>query len=304
MPKGYQEAPGTKYGKLTVLEQSEIRIRNRLSWKCQCDCGNYIDVAGTDLRTGRKVSCGKCVLPSNAIDETGHTYGRLTVIGLSKKPPNKSRNLMWSCLCECGNYTDVSGDDLRKGSTQSCGCLCRETRGQSSLIDEIGNTYGKLTVIDKAPSTDSRTYWKCLCECGNITYALGGTLRSGMKKSCGCLSSYGNFVIEQFLQQHNIPYKSEVTFPSCITNNGGKARFDFGIYNQNNELLFLLEYQGEQHFIQSDKKFGKLQREETDELKRVFCTDNKIKLYEIIYTENILEKLQQILYAENIWREE
>ena len=159
-------------------------------------------------------------------------------------------------------------------------------------------------MIDKAPSTDSRTYWKCLCECGNITYALGGTLRSGMKKSCGCLSSYGNFVIEQFLQQHDIPYKSEVTFPSCITNNGGKARFDFGIYNQNNELLFLLEYQGEQHFKARETGYFTEDRvaeiQKRDEEKKRYCESKNIPLVYINYADFNIFTLKDIYKPELI----
>jgi hypothetical protein len=29
-------------------------------WKCKCECGNLIDVSGTDLRTKAVKSCGKC----------------------------------------------------------------------------------------------------------------------------------------------------------------------------------------------------------------------------------------------------
>ena len=30
---------------------------------------------------------------------------------------------MWLCECDCGNITIVSGNSLRTGNTQSCGCL-------------------------------------------------------------------------------------------------------------------------------------------------------------------------------------
>lgn len=295
MPKRGQEVPGTKYGKLTIVEQSQQRIRNRITWTCLCECGRFVDVAGTDLRTGRKTHCGQCELHSNAIDETGNIYGRLTVIDIAQKQSQKSRNLRWRCLCECGEYTEVASNDLRQGKTTSCGCFSRECRGQQSLIDERGNKYGKLTVIDKVRTDGERTQWKCLCDCGNITYALGGTLRTGMKKSCGCLSSVGNATIESFLQEKNINYKKEFAFSNLVSSNGGTLRFDFAIYNDDNTLYCLLEYQGEQHFIDRGGNFGRLQREETDALKYNFCLDNNIKLYYITYIDNIEEKLKEIL---------
>lgn len=55
------------------------------------------------------------------------------------------------------------------------------------LIDETGNTYGYLTVIERAPNKGSRARWKCKCKCGNETIVYGKSLRSGQTKSCGCL---------------------------------------------------------------------------------------------------------------------
>jgi len=45
----------------------------------------------------------------------------IKVIGKTKK-----NSLIWLCKCDCGKYTKVVADDLRKGSTKSCGCLRRE----------------------------------------------------------------------------------------------------------------------------------------------------------------------------------
>lgn len=56
-----------------------------------------------------------------------------------------------------------------------------------ALKNEIGNKYGYLTVIDRAPNNkDGRAMWKCICKCGKETVVLGKHLRSGNTKSCGC----------------------------------------------------------------------------------------------------------------------
>lgn len=53
--------------------------------------------------------------------------------------------------------------------------------------NEIGNTYGYLTVIERAENTkEGRAQWKCKCKCGNELIVLGKHLRSGNTKSCGC----------------------------------------------------------------------------------------------------------------------
>lgn len=57
----------------------------------------------------------------------------------------------------------------------------------------VGQKINKLTVIEKAidyaknNNLNNNTYWKCLCECGNITYVYTGNLRRGIPISCGCL---------------------------------------------------------------------------------------------------------------------
>lgn len=55
------------------------------------------------------------------------------------------------------------------------------------LKNEIGNTYGLLTVIERAENKDGRAYWKCKCECGKETIVSGKNLRNGNTQSCGCM---------------------------------------------------------------------------------------------------------------------
>lgn len=49
-----------------------------------------------------------------------------------------------------------------------------------ALKNEIGNTYGYLTVIERALNNkDNRAMWKCRCKCGNELVVLGKSLRNG-----------------------------------------------------------------------------------------------------------------------------
>ena len=55
------------------------------------------------------------------------------------------------------------------------------------FIDICGQKFNRLTVIEKMPPDKSGAIiWKCLCECDNIVYARGNSLRNGDVKSCGC----------------------------------------------------------------------------------------------------------------------
>jgi hypothetical protein len=55
------------------------------------------------------------------------------------------------------------------------------------IIDLVGQTFGRLTVISFAGSEKKRALWLCRCVCGNEVIAIGKYLRKGTKKSCGCL---------------------------------------------------------------------------------------------------------------------
>ena len=59
------------------------------------------------------------------------------------------------------------------------------------LIDETGNRYGKLVVLERAGlhPTGRQATWRCLCDCGNEKIVTGGNLRhkNHFTKSCGCL---------------------------------------------------------------------------------------------------------------------
>lgn len=52
-----KDLTGQYFGRLTVLKQAG-KSEGRTLWKCQCDCGNVIDVKGVYLTTGETNSCG------------------------------------------------------------------------------------------------------------------------------------------------------------------------------------------------------------------------------------------------------
>lgn len=57
----------------------------------------------------------------------GDQYGRLTVV--REAGFSKYRDRRFECDCECGSRVVVLGLLLRRGDTQSCGCLRRELAG-------------------------------------------------------------------------------------------------------------------------------------------------------------------------------
>lgn len=57
----------------------------------------------------------------------------------------------------------------------------------SERMDLTGQRFGQLVVIDYDHTGDRyKTYWRCLCDCGNEAVVEGYSLRSGRTSSCGC----------------------------------------------------------------------------------------------------------------------
>jgi hypothetical protein len=66
--------------------------------------------------------------------EEGNRYGRLTVISLAGSDGRQQAHRV--CRCDCGNQTCVKGSNLRRGRTQSCGCLQRENTSKSTRLSD------------------------------------------------------------------------------------------------------------------------------------------------------------------------
>ena len=131
------------------------------------------------------------------INEVGNKYGKLTVL---ERAQTKKKGVHWHCRCECGNEVDVLGTSLRNGNTKSCGCLQKEKASQS-LIDLTGKIFGSLQVLKrdetKPKGHQQPVYWICQCECGNVISVLGGHLKSGHTRSCGCYETQNaNYINE------------------------------------------------------------------------------------------------------------
>lgn len=121
---------GKKFGKLTVLKESENKINGRVSWICKCSCGNdeQIIVSSNSLRTGNTKSCGCIYVGGRKLNISGDRFGKLIAINESHM---KNGRTFWNCKCDCGNMTVVAVSKLTSGHTKSCGCLLGRHHGLS-----------------------------------------------------------------------------------------------------------------------------------------------------------------------------
>ena len=163
-------------------------------------------------------------------------------------------------------------------------------------VDLTGQRFGKLFVDGYAGSRNGRSVWHCKCDCGNTIDVFSSYLTTGDTKSCGCIMSYREFLIEKYLTEHSIPFRRQYTFPD-LRGKKYPLRFDFAIFKPDGKLKCLIEYQGEQHFqnifqVPDDVYQEALAR---DEAKREYCQSHNIPLFELSNEENIEQELRNLL---------
>ena len=244
MPKKIQ--PGDRYNKLTVLYQLPEKRNNRNVYHCKCDCGNEIDILSSTLSQQQSCGCAKRKIRQNPNALKGQTFGTLTVIELSPEHRASNGSAKWKCQCECGNIVYLTSTALKTGHNKTCGDLKHKQQTY------LGYRFGKLTVIeyDYLIKQNDKYLVKCQCDCGNIIHAQISNLKSGTVHSCGCdkIISKGEEKIKQLLQDNNIMFETEKTFPDLINpKTNYKLRFDFYLPEYN----ILIEYDGKQHFEQT-----------------------------------------------------
>lgn len=116
-----------------------------------------------------------------------------------------------------------------------------------------------------------------------------------------CASSWTEKKIIKWLDDHNIPYKTQKTYPGLYGEKKRRLRFDFYFP----ELNLLLEFDGIHHFRPLKHQNGQESFEKTqkyDKMKDNYCLDHGIHLIRVPYWEakNLEEILTRELLTEHL----
>ena len=231
----------------------------------------------------------------------GQRFHSLEVIS---GPIIKNKKTYWVCKCECGKEKIARADQLKNGQTKSCGCyknkIFIENNKKRQTLDLTNQQFGKITALypTEERSADGRVIWQCQCECGTLLKVNTHDLQEHRVMSCGCLKSKGELQIQQLLSSCNIPFATQQTFSTCrFPNSGYLAHFDFYV-----DGSYLIEYDGEQHFIHQGNSTTSWNTEENynktkyrDKFKNEWCKNNNIPLIRIPYTKLSTLQLEDLL---------
>lgn len=232
--------------------------------------------------------------------EHGVPDSRITV--LYKDKEKSGALIKWICQCECGTIFSTTGAKIRNGWTRSCGCLQKELASKKRRMDLTGQQFGFLTAIKPIGTYNHTVLWECKCICGNTKQATSSNLVSGFTRSCGCLKSYGEYLVRQYLNQYNIKYITEYSLGNLKNIAKSYTRVDFAILKEDIPIGFI-EVDGIQHYDKSNPWYNE-GVEKNSQLKEEYCLKHNIPLLHLFYDsqkinfnelETFLKKLEVIV---------
>lgn len=142
----------------SVLLPSGVRERKIKVYCPMCGKDFVTDLRRVVKKSSTVRQCPSCMSQENnkrigalgkksIVDLTGQRFGRLTVLEVTDKRQN--RNPVWKCRCDCGAIKEINGVDLKRGHSQSCGCL--RSRGEeriSKVLSEMNISFVSQKTFD------------------------------------------------------------------------------------------------------------------------------------------------------------
>lgn len=307
MKMNFLDITKQKFGMLTPIrrlteeekKEQNINVKDTY-WLCKCDCGNETVVPLGKLKNGGKKSCG-CLKTNKAQEiansRIGEKFGKLTIKSWHfelKNSKRVKRKIVFDCVCECGGTISCEYHELTSGHTKSCGCLSKyylEKQQKDKSPDLTGQVFGKLTVIKKTDKRDvtGSVVWKCKCECGTITEVSAHCLLKGLIQSCRCVNSRGEEKISRILSENSFVFEKQYKFQNLLGRKNQPYFFDFAVKDSNNNLQYLIEFDGIQHFsYKGEKGWATKEKmidlQERDHKKNQYCFNHNIPLIRIPYS--------------------
>lgn len=246
------------------------------------DCGYEWVTTRSVFLNGHR--CGKCSglmrkdssqYSKEVLDIVGDEY---TVLGeyLGNKKPIRMRHNNTSC----GNYEwDIAPHSFQHLGTRCPSCYGNIQKAPQQFKKEVEELYsGEFQVVGEYKSKNTKV--KMLHRtCGEYWFVNPGDILHKGSGCPTCKESKGEKKIRNLLTEYKLKFESQFKIKGC--KNKRLLPFDFAVKDENNQVLFLIEYQGNQHF-EPTELFGGMEafeeRCKNDKIKKQFCETNRIPL--------------------------
>lgn len=213
----------------------------------------------------------------------------IMMIKRSNKIGNRWKGIF---LCPfCQKEFECLITNITTGQQKSCGC--QKNKG---IIKNLTNQkFGKLIALYPTKQRcSSHVVWYCKCDCGKYINVSSDRLQNGNTQSCGCLErSNGEQEIKNILDQNHLRYKEQYRIHECRDKN--PLPFDFAIFDKQNNLIRLIEFDGEHHFKQREGWTDIEDIRRKDNIKTQYCKKFNIPLVRLTYHQRGKLSLHDLL---------
>lgn len=291
-----------------VVENSNCKLISEvISYKKNveliCECGEHYKTTIEKFVTRNKRQCNECGRQKTIegrrytiefVKDFVENHSNCSL--LSNKYVSIAGDL--SLKCGCGTEFKTCFDYFKNGNKRTCN-KCAEQQRRESLKYSYNEV--KSFIENKGCKLISDVYFdvkrplNIQCSCGGVFETSFDNFKSNKRKvtcdKCSGKQSKGETAIEEWLKNNQIPYQRQYRFPDCKYKK--PLPFDFAVFDNNENLKLLIEYDGEQHFhpyrFKDNRVFEYkklLTVKERDGIKTSYCATNNIKLVRIPYTQS------------------
>lgn len=302
--------------KLLTIEDEYIDSAQPLS--IQCICGGKFELNLVQFRFNNGGRCSDCYREETSerftipyedikryVEEESDSVCKL----ITSKEEYKNTKAPVDFQCKCGNFFTSSIHEFKSNSKRQCN---KCGIGLMTIVDflqlfeneDITNDCVLLEYENSGGHVLADSEIKLQCLCGELfetkRYLFTHRNRNKCEK-CASSISKGEMRIRNCLNEIAINHQREFLFDDC-RGIRKPLPFDFAIFDNNSNLMYLIEYDGKHHY--KPVNFGGRSDEaalidhevtkKNDKIKNQYCIDNNIPLIRIPYWK--FEHIEYILF--------
>lgn len=282
-----------------------IKSNVKLQMKHQV-CGHEYPVTPNQFFNGNR--CPECAKNKrkNQPSKSNETFKKeVKMMGAGEyvvcTPYQKAKTELEMKHLPCGQSFDIKPTEFIAGKRCPT-CFPKRNRVRKThadyveIVKEIGQ--GEYELVSEYKHSKQHVQMKHLV-CNEV-FRVRPDIFSNGSRCPKCRKSKGERMIESILKDMDISYKTQVRFNDC--RRAYPLPFDFGIFDKDGLVLFLIEYDGLQHFKPVDYFGGKetfVERIKNDRIKSDYAKTNKIPLLRLSYQQEEKEMFlrQSILHV-------
>ena len=277
----------TGYGKMFTVKTVDLTKGSPIKIECKCSKCGQISVIEyrkfiKNIKSDGIYKCGGCFKYTQKEVEEMFSQAGYKVIGEYKG----SNNYIWYICPKHGKQKTVINNFI--AGMRGRRCAGESLRVPFEDVKAAFENRGYTLISEEYNGSKELLEYRCNKHPEVISKIKYNDLQQGHGCPLCGKSSKGELEIKDWLDKNNKIFALQYTFDDLVSDTGYKLRFDFAVFNNDNSLKTLIEFDGKQHYEAIDYFGGEEalnRQQQLDTLKNEYCQNNNLDLLRIPYTE-------------------